>query len=187
MARPGRKRKPGPRHASGRLIQAYQPHDPIIIPETLTQRRKLVGSDCADPAAAGTPWNALHARGLLTIEHRDAAQAIESVYRRWASMAGVPPRAPRVPGGGGPGADPAADDWHKAKAAMERLEHALRRMGETPARAVDAIVLSMEWPERWFDENNMFRSARAASSLAALAYGLDVAAEEFGVQQRVAA
>ena len=68
MARRGRKRKTGPRHKCGKVIQR-RPKD-LGTPESNARRIELVGG--ADPALASTALGILYANGIIDRAQMDA-------------------------------------------------------------------------------------------------------------------
>jgi len=83
--------------------------------------------------------------GTITQRQLNAALKFGTAWRKWASLAGIPPHVltQREPG---LRKEPQASAWQKAKQAFYGASAELRRSGMGVWRLVELLVMDDEWP-----------------------------------------
>lgn len=182
--RPGRKRAPGPRSASGRLIK---PRDLTDTGSELlqAQRAALVRRDdgtTGDPTMASHPLGALLASGAITQEQHDAGLAYARLYGavagRTSAKAAVldDDRAGRAPDD-----DAAREERRKRDEALWREAAAvLAAVGSKAKTGVDNIAAHQRWPRFMLSDTVRQSDARIAMAIGA---GLEALAGLFGMRK----
>lgn len=146
----GRKKKQGPRTASGKPSRAWQTiaRDFGTL-ELQRKRRELVGEN-ADPDLSATAVGVLYAHGCLDeCDHDgkpipDVGQERYNAALRYATLAAAI-YGPRWPGNGS-GREIAEVDWIELKLALERIE---RRLSYLQRQSLDRTVRA-NWQPTWF-------------------------------------
>lgn len=128
MARRGRKRQPGPRTPSGRLIK-----DATVIPEQQIAMRVRAGIPEKVARTCGTMEDAFYEARLITFEQLQAARHFIMLrHKHFIELDDTNvPRDPRKSGGGGPDAYEAfcehvRRDYEAAKSAVQRKQRELK-------------------------------------------------------------
>ena len=183
MNRRGRKSKSGPRHDCGKLIQSCEPREPAILDMTIDRRADLVGTANAKLPEAGYALGQLLLKGRVSQRQHDAGRKLEDIWRRWASLAGLPDHHPHAPAGGGQAPDTDPEAWMRAKNAFNAAEAVLRAQRQAPLvwTVIESIVMDGILPPSMLD------GWAPPATWSALTRGLDALAQHFGVPNERAA
>lgn len=158
MSRRGRNRKFCRRQPNGQPSRLIADLGPVIPPEALDQRARIVGENFSRDSRAGSAIGRLTLTGRIRQHHYEAGLLLYRSWGSWQRLAEIPARNPKtgsyddmVSHGPRPEIDPA--EWMRVRARyLGAVEAIVRRGGHFSWAAVDSLVIDDVAPPRAFDD-----------------------------------